>query len=49
MDLAILEGYRFSSTAFRRKIIAEGVENIEQGEILKLTTWLLKLHRYYST
>jgi diguanylate cyclase (GGDEF)-like protein/hemerythrin-like metal-binding protein/PAS domain S-box-containing protein len=33
-DLAILEGIISLSAAFRRNIIAEGVENIEQGEIL---------------
>ena len=33
-DLAILEGVISLSTAFRRDIIAEGVETIEQGELL---------------
>ena len=33
-DLSILEGIISLSTAFRRNIIAEGVENIEQGQIL---------------
>jgi diguanylate cyclase (GGDEF)-like protein/hemerythrin-like metal-binding protein/PAS domain S-box-containing protein len=33
-DLAILEGIISLATAFRRDIIAEGVENIKQGQIL---------------
>ncbi len=33
-DLAILEGVIGLSTAFRRDVIAEGVETIEQGELL---------------
>ena len=33
-DLAILEGVLGLATAFRREVIAEGVETIEQGEML---------------
>ena len=33
-DLAILEGVIGLSTAFRRDVIAEGVETVEQGELL---------------
>jgi len=33
-DLAILEGVIGLATAFRRKIIAEGVESVEHGEML---------------
>jgi EAL domain-containing protein (putative c-di-GMP-specific phosphodiesterase class I) len=33
-DLAILEGIIGLSTAFRRDVIAEGVETVEQGELL---------------
>ena len=33
-DLAILEGVFGLATAFRREVIAEGVETIEQGEML---------------
>ena len=33
-DLAILEGVLGLATAFRRKVIAEGVETIEHGEML---------------
>jgi diguanylate cyclase (GGDEF)-like protein/PAS domain S-box-containing protein len=33
-DLAILEGVLSLATAFRREVIAEGVETVEQGEML---------------
>ena len=33
-DLAILEGIVGLATAFRRELVAEGVEQVEQGEIL---------------
>ena len=33
-DLAILEGVLGLATAFRRKVIAEGVETVEHGELL---------------
>ena len=33
-DLAILEGVLGLATAFRREVIAEGVETVEQGEML---------------
>lgn len=33
-DMAILEGIISLSSAFRREVIAEGVENIEQGKML---------------
>ncbi|MFZ4538921.1 EAL domain-containing protein [Propionivibrio sp.] len=33
-DLAILEGVLSLATAFRRQVIAEGVETVEQGEML---------------